>query len=220
MHYDKIKLDLYSANEEVANAITHLLGVALGMTGTVLLLIGTGAGEALKQVSFLIYGGSMIILYSASSIYHLVRTKKRKYYFKILDHCAIYLLIAGTFTPFAVGVLWEERLGPIILAVVWGIALLGIIFKLFFTGRFEYLSLASYLGMGWLGFTMFSRLGELLSGEAVNLLLYGGLCYTGGVVFYVWRKLPYHHAIWHLFVLGGSIFHFLSIYQYVLPYAL
>lgn len=131
---------------------------------------------------------------------------------------AIYILIAGTYTPFSWVVLGNEALGKNVLLGVWIIAVAGLIFKVFFTGRYEAISLASYLGMGWMGYLMFNRLGDALSPEVVNLILYGGICYTGGIIFYLWIKIKYHHAIWHLFVLGGSTFHFMAVYLYVLPF--
>ncbi len=169
--------------------------------------------------SVLIFGISLNLLYSASTLYHYVKERKRKFLFKKLDHIAIYILIAGTFTPFAWGILGDETLGINVLIAVWLIALAGTIFKLFFTGRFEVISLISYLGMGWLGYVMFDRIAELLSTQAVHWVLYGGAFYTGGVLFYLWRKLKYHHAIWHLCVLGGSFCHFWAIFNYAIPFS-
>ncbi len=206
-------LDVYTPEEEVANTLSHGLGAILGIIGTIFLLVK--ADSPIKTWSFLIFGLTLINLYTASTLYHAVKSKQRKFLFKKLDHIGIYLLIAGTFTPFAWGVLGEEALGKQVLLWVWIIAAAGVIFKIFLTGKYEAISLISYLGMGWLGFLMFDRLGEVLSPEAVNLMLYGGLCYTGGVAFYLMRKLKYHHAIWHLFVLGGSAFHYAAIYLYV-----
>lgn len=218
MKVEKIEKEAYAPDEELANAWTHGLGILLSLLGTILLLMNSPKGDWNKFWSFLVFGLTLITLYSASTGYHSVKSKQRKFLFKKFDHIAIYLLIAGTFTPFCWVVLRSESLGINVLIGVWLIALAGIVFKIFFTGKYEAISLISYLGMGWLGFTMFSRLSELISPEAVNLMLYGGLCYTGGVVFYLMRKLKYHHAIWHLFVLGGSIFHFMAVYLYVLPF--
>lgn len=211
-----VKLDVYSDEEELANAYTHGIGAVLGLVGTILLLLK--ADTSAKTWSLLIFGLSLVNLYTASTLYHAVKSKKRKFLFKKLDHIGIYLLIAGTFTPFCWAVLGNEPLGQQVLIWIWIIAAAGVIFKIFLTGRFEAISLISYIGMGWLGFVMFGRLGELLSAQAINLMLYGGVCYTGGVVFYLMRKLKYHHAIWHLFVLAGSGFHFAAIYYYVLPF--
>lgn len=215
---NKQKLEAYSAEEELANAWTHGIGAVLAIVGTVFLLFKTPANATEKQVGFLVFGLSMVLLYVASTAYHSVKSQQRKSLYKKLDHIAIYFLIAGTFTPFCWVVLREEALGVNVLIAVWAIAFAGTIFKIFFTGKLEVLSLISYLGMGWLGFTLFSRLSELISTEAVNLMLYGGLCYTGGVVFYLMRKLKYHHAIWHIFVMGGTAFHFAAVYLFVLPF--
>ena len=215
---NKQKLEAYSAEEELANAWTHGIGAVLAIVGTVFLLLETPANATEKQVGFLVFGLSMVLLYAASTAYHSVKSQQRKSLYKKLDHIAIYFLIAGTFTPFCWVVLREEALGINVLIAVWAIAFAGTIFKIFFTGKLEVLSLISYLGMGWLGFTLFSRLSELISPEAVNLMLYGGLCYTGGVVFYLMRKLKYHHAIWHIFVMGGTAFHFAAVYLFVLPF--
>ena len=206
-------LDLYSPEEEVANTITHGIGAILGIVGTVLLL--SRAEGTTKMWSLFIFGLSLVNLYTASTFYHAVKSEKQKLLFKKLDHIGIYLLIAGTFTPFAWGVLGEEALGQQILMWVWIIAAAGVVFKIFLTGKYEAISLISYIGMGWLGFLMFDRLSEVLSPQAVNLMLYGGLCYTGGIIFYLMHKLKYHHAIWHLFVLAGSAFHFAAIYLFV-----
>lgn len=213
MKKKQVKLDAYTPEEEWANGITHGIGALLSVVATVMLLLK--ADNEAKTWSFLIFGLSLVNLYTASTLYHFVKSKQRKFLFKQLDHIGIYLLIAGTFTPFCWAVLRDESLGQQILIWVWVIAAAGIIFKIFLTGRYEAISLISYLGMGWLGFLMFGRLGELLSTQAIDLMLYGGACYTGGVIFYLMRKLKYHHAIWHLFVLGGSAFHFAAIYIYV-----
>ena len=208
----------YTQEEELANTWTHALGIVLGIIGTATLIWKTPEMELDKVGSFLVFGLSIILLYSASTAYHAVKSVQRKLLYKKLDHIAIYFLIAGTFTPFCWVVLREEPLGINVLIGVWVIAIAGTVFKIFYTGKLEALSLISYLGMGWLGFTLFSRLSDLISADAVNLMLYGGLCYTGGVVFYLMRRLKYHHAIWHVFVLGGTAFHFAAVYLYVLLY--
>ncbi len=198
-------LEAYTPEEEKANFWTHILGVIYGLIG-IYLSITDG-----KHWSAFVFFLTCIILYSSSSLYHFATGKKQKMLFKKLDHISIYLLIAGTFTPFCFDLLSDEKIGQNLGFGIWGIALLGTIFKIFFTGKYEIISLASYLGMGWLGFLMFGRIGELAGTEVVNLLLYGGISYTVGVVFYVMRKLKYHHAIWHVFVLGGTVFHSFAI---------
>lgn len=210
----EIKLDVYSPEEELANALSHGLGIVAGIGLMIYLLFFSGVKGPVfwSTIVFLL---TVIVLYSSSTIYHSVKAKKQKFLFKQLDHISIYLLIAGTFTPFCWGVLGETALGQNLLGAVWGIAALGVVFKLFFTGRFEFISLASYLGMGWLGFLMFDELTAYISPKTVDLMLYGGASYTVGVAFYLMRKVKYHHAIWHLFVLGGTAFHAYAIMKYV-----
>lgn len=205
----EIKLDAYSAKEEKANVITHVPGIVLGFVGLIYTFISAQNVDQILGLS--IFFITVIFLYSSSSLYHWVSAKKQKLLFKKLDHIGIYLLIAGTFTPFTLVVLGDQAIGINMTFAIWAIAALGTVFKIFFTGRFEFISLASYLGMGWLGYLMFGQLNELLGAQTVNLILYGGLCYTGGVVFYVMHKLKYHHAIWHIFVLGGTVFHTMAI---------
>lgn len=214
-HLKPIKLDIYTPEEEKANALTHALGIIFGLLGLVWVALNIPLSETARFWSTVIFFLSIILLYSASTIYHSVKAKKQKYLFKQLDHIAIYVLIAGTFTPFAWGVLGNEAFGINMLIGVWAIATAGIIFKIFFTGRFEAISLISYVGMGWLGFLMFGRISSVLGQEVVNLMIYGGISYTTGIAFYLMRKLKYHHAIWHLFVLCGTGFHYWAVLQYI-----
>lgn len=205
----EIKLDAYTPEEERANVITHVPGIVLGIAGWIYSMLA--AGTFIEALGLSIFFITVIALYTSSSLYHWVKSKPRKLLFKKLDHIGIYLLIAGTFTPFTVVVLGDQPIGQNMSLAIWSIALVGTIFKIFFTGRFEFISLASYIGMGWLGYLMFGQLSEILGDQVVDLMLYGGLCYTGGVVFYVMRKLKYHHAIWHVFVLAGTVFHTMAI---------
>lgn len=214
----EIKLDIYTPEEEVANAITHGVGI-LGAIGSLIYLFTRHELTSAILWSTFIFSLTALILYTSSTLYHRVKAKQNKFLFKQLDHISIYLLIAGTFTPFCWGVLGNTALGQNLLIAVWVIALAGIIFKVFYTGKLEFISLASYLGMGWLGFLMFDELAEVLSPKVVTLMLYGGVSYTVGVVFYLMRKLKYHHAIWHLFVLGGTGFHTYAIFRYVVDYS-
>lgn len=207
--------DVYTPEEEQANALTHAMGVVLGIVGLLLVIIKVPLYETARFWSCMIFFTSIVLLYAASTAYHSVKAKKQKYLFKQLDHIAIYILIAGTFTPFAWEVLGHEAFGINMLLGVWLIALAGVIFKVFFTGRFEAISLLSYLGMGWLGFLMFSRISAILGTEVVDLMIYGGICYTTGVIFYLMRSVKYHHAIWHLFVLGGTSFHFWAVLNHI-----
>lgn len=205
----EIKLDAYTPEEERANVITHVPGIVLGIAGWIYSMLA--AGTFIEALGLSIFFITVIALYTSSSLYHWVKSKPRKLLFKKLDHIGIYLLIAGTFTPFTVVVLGDQPIGQNMSLAIWSIALVGTNFKIFFTGRFEFISLASYIGMGWLGYLMFGQLSEILGDQVVDLMLYGGLCYTGGVVFYVMRKLKYHHAIWHVFVLAGTVFHTMAI---------
>lgn len=205
---------VYSPEEELFNAITHAFGIVGGLVGLVFLLLQKGLNQAVFGSS-IVFLFSVLILYSSSTLYHAVKAKKQKLLFKKVDHISIYLLIAGTFTPFTWGVLGEEPIGKNLSLAVWGVALLGVVFKIFFTGKYEIISLLSYLGMGWLGFFMFGRISDVLGQEVVNVMLYGGGAYTIGVVFYVMRKMKYHHGIWHLFVLLGTGFHAYAILKYI-----
>jgi len=204
-------METYSVKEEVFNAITHGLGVIFGIVAlTVLCVLGSNFGTLSHILSYMVYGCSLILLYVSSTLYHALPSPKVKSLFKILDHSSIYLLIAGTYTPFLVLNL-KGNLGFTLLAIIWAIAILGIIFKVFFTGRFKLLSTLLYIGMGWLIIFAYDPLKETMRPEAMNWLIIGGVTYTLGTVFYMAKKLRYTHAIWHLFVLAGSVFHFVAI---------
>lgn len=200
--------------EEHLNAATHGLGVLLGIAGLVLLIVLRSANLDFSLFSVLIYGISIIILFLASTLYHSVRKKQIKHYLRIVDHMSIYLLIAGTYTPVLLLTLADSNGWPLFWAV-WGIALFGIMLKLFFTGRFEVFSTLLYLIMGWLIVFDFSTLADRLPTAGLGLLIAGGASYTVGIIFYVFEKIPFNHVIWHLFVLGGAICHFLMILLYV-----
>jgi hemolysin III len=167
-------------------------------------------------VSSSIYGSSLILLYSASTLYHTFQNPRVKRILRIFDHAAIYLLIAGSYTPFML-VSLRGPVGWTFFGIVWSIALLGIAFKTLFIGRFEKLSTAAYVLMGWICVFVFKEMMATLSPTGLSWLVSGGVVYTLGVIFYAWKKLPYNHAIWHLFVMGGSICHFFAVYLYVLP---
>ncbi|QHM72302.1 PAQR family membrane homeostasis protein TrhA [Mixta intestinalis] len=206
----------YTLAEEIANSLSHGIGCIFGIVGLVLLLsqaITANAGT-LAIVSYSLYGGSMILLFLASTLYHAIPWPRAKFWLKKLDHCAIYLLIAGTYTPFLLVGL-DSPLAHGLMVVVWCLALAGIIFKLVFAHRFKALSLITYLLMGWLSLIVIYQLAIKLDQGGVWLLAAGGLIYTLGVIFYAIKRIPYNHAIWHGFVLGGSICHFLAIYFYV-----
>ena len=208
----------YSDIEERANAITHGLGVVLGVVGLVLLLIRAFDYQAdmLTVASMAVYGSSIILLFLASTLYHSITTEKTKRLLKTLDHCAIYLLIAGSYTPFLL-VSLRTPLAMGLMAVNWGIALVGIIMKIAFVYRFKRLSLVTYLAMGWLSLIVVYQLAMNIEMGGLVLLALGGVIYSLGVIFYVAKRIPYNHAIWHLFVLAGCACHFFAIYLYVTP---
>jgi hemolysin III len=208
----------YSSNEELANSISHGLGVLFGVVGLVELLnkaMGNSA-DLLTLVSMSVYGASIIILFLASTLYHSVSYEKTKRAFKTFDHCAIYLLIAGSYTPFLL-VSLRTPLAIGLMAVIWIIALIGIVFKLFFVYKFEKFSLWTYLIMGWLSLVVIYQLALNIEPGGLILLAMGGVIYSLGVIFYVAKRIPFNHAIWHLFVLAGSVCHYFAIYYYVEP---
>ncbi len=203
--------------EELANSITHAIGVALSLAALVILVVYAAMqGDGWKILSFSIYGSSLVLLYTASTLYHSFSSERAKHYLKILDHAAIYLLIAGTYTPFLL-VMIRGTWGWTLFGIIWGLAITGIIFKLFFVHRFRIVSTIIYLLMGWLIIVAFRPLIANVPENGLYWLLAGGLSYSFGVIFYLWERIPYHHAIWHLFVLGGSILHFFAVLFYVLP---
>ena len=201
----------YGAGEELANSITHGIGFFIGIAVLVLLVVFSSLRKGAWEVaSCSIYGATFILLYLGSTLYHSARNPKVRRVMKVVDHSAIYLLIAGTYTPYALVPL-RGALGWTILGVIWGCALLGIFFKVFFTGRFKVVSLASYLFMGWLCVVAVKPLYRELNTAGFILFAAGGLCYTVGAIFYAWKSLKWSHAIWHMFVLAGSLCHFFSI---------
>ncbi len=205
------KISSYTLGEEIANSITHGLGILLGIAAlTILVVFAAQYGDAWHVVSYAIFGSTMTLLFLASTLYHWTYSPTWKRRFKICDHAAIYLLIAGTYTPLML-VSVRGGLGWTIFGIIWGLALGGVVMKFFFTGRFRLLSTLIYLFMGWFCICTFHKLLPNLSKESIIFLFSGGLAYTSGVVFYVWKKLPYSHAVWHLFVLAGSTLHFFAI---------
>lgn len=210
-------VSVYSASEELANSLSHLLGIVLGIVGLVLMLNISG-NDTIKLVSASIYGSSIILLFLTSTVYHSVKTPSARALMKTLDHCAIYLLIAGTYTPFMLISLSESG-GTFYLIAIWTIALFGILFKLVFGHQYPKISLASYLAMGWFVVVAGSEMLENVPDDGLFLLAAGGVAYTVGAIFYAWKNLFFNHAIWHLFVLAGACFHFFSIYWHVLPSA-
>ncbi|MBS0882818.1 hemolysin III family protein [Pantoea sp. JGM49] len=216
MAQNRILAQGYSVAEEIANSISHGIGCIFGIVGLVLLLTQAVEmrADTIAITSYSLYGGSMILLFLASTLYHAIPHQKAKYSLKKFDHCAIYLLIAGTYTPFLLVGL-KSPLAQGLMVVIWSLALAGIIFKLTIAHRFKVLSLITYLSMGWLSLVVIYQLATRLSAGGVWLLAAGGIVYSLGVIFYVSRRIPYNHAIWHGFVLGGSVLHFCAIYFYV-----
>jgi hemolysin III len=209
----------YSLGEEIANSITHGVGAALSIAGLVILVVYAATqGDAWHIVSFTIYGSSLILLYLASTLYHSFPHPKVKYVFRIIDHSSIFILIAGTYTPFMLTRL-RGGWGWSLFGIVWGLAIAGIALKSIFINRFKKISVLVYILMGWLCIFALRPMIENIPHPGLLLLLAGGLCYTLGVVFYTWKSLAYSHAVWHLFVLGGSACHYFSILFYLLPAA-
>ena len=205
--------------EERVNALTHGVGTALAAAGLIFLVVSAYVyGGLWHVVSFSIYGASLVLLYLASTLYHSFQNEERKHRLRIFDHAAIYLLIAGTYTPFALVVL-HGLLGWTIFSIVWGLAAVGIIFQLFFVNRFKKTATLCYLFMGWLIVFFLQPLAAALAPEGLFWLAFGGVLYTVGAVFYLFKRIPYNHAVWHVFVMGGSAAHFRAVAQYVLPIA-
>uniref|UniRef100_UPI00404B5E5D PAQR family membrane homeostasis protein TrhA n=1 Tax=Flavobacterium sp. TaxID=239 RepID=UPI00404B5E5D len=200
--------------EEFLNTFSHAIGIFLGVFGFVLLLLKNRELTNFSTLSIVIYGFSLIALYTASTVYHAISHEKKKQKAQIFDHIGIFLLIAGTYTPICLITL-EQTTGWILFLVIWSIAALGLVMKLFLTGKLDKLSLFIYLIMGWLAVVEYKQLIKLLSDDALFYLALGGILYTLGTIFYASKRIPYGHFIWHLFVLGGSISHYFMIYSIV-----
>ncbi|MEQ1440617.1 hemolysin III family protein [Fontimonas sp. SYSU GA230001] len=208
---------LYSLGEEIAHASTHGLGIVLSIVGlTVLVARAALYGDAWHITAVSIFGATLVLMYTASTLYHSIPLPRAKRVLRVIDHTLIYFLIAGTYTPFTLITL-KGPWGWGLFAFTWGLAFAGVAFKVFATGRFEKLSLAIYLGMGWCAIAAIQPLLRSLEPGGIALTIAGGVTYSGGVAFYVWERLRYHHAIWHLFVLGGSVLHFFAVLLYVVP---
>ncbi|MBK9162745.1 MAG: hemolysin III family protein [Acidobacteria bacterium] len=201
--------------DEVANSLTHGFGLLLSFAGFVFLLaLAVIKGDGWHIASAVVYGLSLVILYAASTLYHSEVEPGRKHLLQLVDHCCIYLLIAGSYTPFLL-LLMRNSFGFGLLAFVWAFALFGIAMKVIFRGRFNAVGVVSYLAMGWIGVLVVHPLYLILGWEPLALVIAGGASYTLGVIFYGWHKLRHHHAIWHGFVLGGSVLHYLAIVMFV-----
>jgi hemolysin III len=202
---------------ELMNGVTHGVGFLLSIAGLVVLVVlATSRGGARHIVACSIYGSTLIILYLASTLYHSVSAPRAKPVLRLLDHIAIYLLIAGTYTPFTLLTL-RGGWGWSLFGVIWGLALLGSAFKILFIGRFPKVSVVIYLAMGWMALVAVKPMLAALPTGGLWLILAGGAAYTVGVVFYAWESIPHHHAIWHVFVMLGSASHFFAVILYTLP---
>ncbi len=212
-----IKAKKYEKKEEIINVATHGIGFLLSIAALVLLVVFASIyGNAWHIVSYSIYGASLVVLYLASTLFHWSTKPKRRLRLNIFDHASIYILIAGTYTPLLLVTL-RGPWGWSLFGVIWGMAIIGIVLKFFFTGRFNKLSTGAYVIMGWVAIIAIKPLIANLSTPGLIWLSIGGLSYSIGAVIYLLNKIPYNHAIFHLFVLGGSIAHFVTIFWYVLP---
>jgi hemolysin III len=203
-------------DEELWNTWTHGLGILLGVIGAVFMVLKMSGMDSISRTSVWIYSIYVIILFTASTVYHAVADPRIKRKLRILDHISIYVLIAGTYTPVALITL-REGSGWWLFGAVWVMALFGTVLKLFFTGKFEIFSLFLYLLMGWLIVIDFRNLMEHLTPSGKGLLIAGGAFYTVGILFYAIRKIPFNHMIWHFFVLAGALSHWLLIYLEIIP---
>ncbi len=208
----------YTPAEELANFVTHGVGTLLSVGALVTLVAYAAIGQdPYRIISVSIFGASLFLCYLASTLYHGVPHPRAKDVLRVLDHCAIYLLIAGTYTPFLLVTMRDSWVSWGLLIFLWAFALAGCIFKIFHTGKGDFLSTMMYILMGWSIVVAIKPTFEMVPSGAIVLLALGGLAYTGGAVFYLWHKLPYNHAIWHLFVLAGSAFHFAAVFAYIVP---
>jgi hemolysin III len=204
--------------EEIANSVTHGVGAALAIAAlAVLVTFAALHGTATPVVGCAVFGATLVLLYTASTLYHSIPRANVKRVLRVLDHSAIYLLIAGTYTPFMLVTLGGTR-GWVLLAVVWAAAAAGIALCSTVGRRAHVVSVVLYIVMGWIAVVVFRPLVASLGLQGMALVAGGGLLYTGGVVFYAWRRLPYHHAIWHLFVLAGSALHVAAVLRHVVPH--
>jgi hemolysin III len=213
----QIPLPRYSLREELAHSVTSAVGVALAVAGSAILIArANNYGTIWHVVSCSVYGATLILLYTASTLYHSIHFPRAKAILRVLDHAAIFLLIAGTYTPFTL-VNLRGSWGWSLFGVIWGFAVIGIVFQASFLRRWPVVSVGLYVAMGWAAVAAAKPMFATVAPGGLVLLLVGGLAYTLGIGFYAWRRLPYHHAIWHVFVLAGSISHFFAIFFYVIP---
>jgi hemolysin III len=207
----------YSRNEEIASSVIHGVGVVLSLAGlTALVIYASRYGSAKHIVGCVVFGVTLVFLYTSSTLYHSVRSARLKHIFGVIDHSCIYLLIAGTYTPFTLVTL-EGPVGWSLFGIVWGLAAAGIVFQIFFVHRSKILATLAYIGMGWLVIFAIKPLINAMPVGGLILVTAGGVAYTLGAVFYLLKKMPYNHAVWHVFVLAGSALHYFAVMRYVVP---
>ena len=211
------QLIAYSEKEELLNRLTHSVAAVLSLVGLVVIVVAASrTGDPYRIVSSAVFCSVLTAFYVISSLYHTVRTPKIRYVFRVLDHAGIYLVIASSYTPYAL-VSLREGSGWMLFGLVWGLAVAGVIFKSFMTHRLAFLAPVLYIALGWLIVIDLEGLLTMVPLKGVLWLLAGGLFYTGGIVFYAIDRIPYNHAIWHVFVIAGSLCHYLSVLWYVIP---
>lgn len=215
-HMTWIKLDTSQTRaEEIGNALTHAVGALLSIVAIILLTsFAPHQNDTVKLVSGIVFGCTLLLMYVSSTVYHSMNCPKVKHLFRILDHASIYLLIAGSYTPFVLVTL-KGSLGWTMFTIIWSLAFAGVLFKLFFVHKFELLSTIIYLLMGWMALIVVKPLYQLLPLAGLAYIVAGGLCYSVGVIFFIWERLKFSHVLWHLFVLAGSTCHFLAVLLYV-----
>ncbi len=202
--------------EELANSLTHGFGLILSLAGMAALVNLSWAKGSIHIVSCSIYGATLVLVYAASTLYHSAQRPQIKHYFRIFDQVAIYLVIAGTYTPFTL-INLRGFWGWTLLGMVWGLALMGIVFKIVFVNRYKAVTIVLYVLIGWMAVVAAKPIIDTIPLGCLALILGGGVAYSMGLVFFAWEKLPFHHTIWHIFVLVGSIFHYCAVIFYVLP---
>jgi hemolysin III len=207
----------YPVGEEIANSITHAIGLVGAVIGLVVLAtVAAQRGDGWRVVGGSVFGATLVLLYGASTLYHAIAAPRAKRVLRVLDHSAIYLLIAGSYTPFALVTL-RGPWGWSLLGFIWACAAVGIVLRATVGARWRVTPVLLYVTMGWIAIVAVRPMARALPTAGLTLLALGGIAYTAGIAFYAWRRLPYHHAVWHLFVLAGSALHFFAVLLYVVP---
>lgn len=205
---------MHSAREEVANGISHGLALLLALAALPFLVVSASrAGSTRFTIGAAVFGASMVVLYLASTLYHSLTHERAKHFFRQVDHCAVFLLIAGSYTPFTLGVL-RGPWGWTLLAIVWGLAAAGIVIKVLTGTRYWWLLMSLYVGMGWLAIVAIKPILALVPPPGIGLIFAGGIAYSGGLAFFAAHRIRYHHFIWHLFVIAGTTCHYLAVLWY------